>query len=47
MDFSSVFALFLSSLLQAPLFPPEEKPVQYLFISLNLSEHFMEPIRQP
>tara|TARA_B100001013_G_C24271835_1_gene309198 strand:- start:214 stop:357 length:144 start_codon:yes stop_codon:yes gene_type:complete len=47
MDFSSVFALFLSSLLQTPLFPPEEKPVQYLFISLNLSEHFMEPIRQP
>ena len=47
MDFSSVFALFLSSLLQVPLFSPEEKPVQYLFISLNLSEHFMEPIRQP
>lgn len=47
MDFPSVFALFLSSLRQASLFSPGEKPVQYLFISLNLSGHFMEPIRQP
>jgi hypothetical protein len=47
MDFPSIFALFLSWLPQVPLFSPEEKPVQYFFISLNLSEHFMEPIRQP
>jgi len=47
MEFSSILALFLAWLLQVHLFSPEEKQVQYLFISLNLSEHFMEPIRQP